>query len=760
MGDPMEANLPGRGRWVVFAVAALAYSWTLGLQFQIDDYYLIPRSGHLLAELGDLLTSRDDLVLGGAPRLNINEHPNFQPILWSVLALGAQVSGVPVSPVLLHGLCALLHALTALLVLAMLRRVLPAEGALVGGICFAAFPGAAQAVSWISAGSHVLTVLFGAAALTLLWDSAHRDRWKLSRAWCAGILLGLAFWSHTQALTWFILGAIVLLVFHQRRRFPIIRLLTMTLPLVAAWWVRARFMGTWSLDYNGQFRAGLSAVPRMLEGIPTMVGQTLLPWNRREEMQDLAALFQQLGPRLIWFVPWLLLLVMPLALGRAPLKRRLILVVLMGGVLLLPTLMGYSLYIDEPDNRGSRVAYNFLPVLAASVGLLWCLAKSIPSSILRRVAVGVFALVALLSIDSMVHVARTEWRAAEAIRTRHESLQSHHEVAKPGTALLVIDSASTMAGIPLIGPPRLRDAARPPMSPVPMNVTCLPWEQDLAESRLLPSSPISFRVLRHTSEGYVATGQDLPPLGNPPALESAAVPPEMASSGALRWAPTTSVPARRISKITLPLAPGAAGMVALYCRAEGVNRLMRIPVKENETAVTVLLDEDLEWLMSSRFVDVLAQSDRLIRSADGMPKLAFGSGFDLEVIQPRGGARISALPDLAMVLGDQPPDGELVFQFKLQPGAATYRADIQLDSNNLVLQADGTAHAPMSSGTVLHATLGSPGSFQDLVEHLSQVLKPYGVETVPVTWRVLLLNRDDFATPRARSAWNRFELAL
>jgi hypothetical protein len=228
------------------ALATLAYCWVVTLAFQIDDYYLIPKATCFTKSLGSMLLDPAHLFGGGPPLLDPAEHPHFQPTLWLLLAGLHFGYGEPVSAPLFHGAILLLHAFATALSLRVFSRFLPPIGAVFGAVILAILPAGAQSVSWVSAGSHVLAVIFGLLAMDLILKPRVPKNAYAKRSLLVGVCLALAFCSHVESLSW-IAVAIGLIALRERTaRSRLFACGLALLPLLAVAFIRMRFLGSWS----------------------------------------------------------------------------------------------------------------------------------------------------------------------------------------------------------------------------------------------------------------------------------------------------------------------------------------------------------------------------------------------------------------------------------------------------------------------------------------------------------------------------------
>ncbi len=146
-------------------------------------------------------------------RLHVSENPAFHPVtaastlrlwtkptlglyvpatytLWAATALFAAGPDGSLSPRLFHAVSLLLHALSALLVFLILRRLnAPALAAAAGSLLFAFHPIQVEAVAWISAQKDLLSGLFSLVSLhRLIVYRQEGKRWNQGAAFVAFVL--------------------------------------------------------------------------------------------------------------------------------------------------------------------------------------------------------------------------------------------------------------------------------------------------------------------------------------------------------------------------------------------------------------------------------------------------------------------------------------------------------------------------------------------------------------------------------------------
>jgi hypothetical protein len=767
-----------RAAFAVALIAVLAYGWVCALAFQIDDYYLIPKAPCFLKSLGSMLLDPAHMVTGGPPLLDPSEHPHFQPTLWALLATLTPLSGEPLRAPLFHGAILLLHAAASVALLRLLSRFLPLGAATVGAIFFAILPAGAQSASWISAGSHVLAVLFGVLALDTLLRPSKGPYRHFGRAILAGDFMALAFLSHVEALAWILLGLLVLLQQRAQLGVRIASAVMYLAPLLVVWFVRTRFLGSWSFGYKGQIQPGMEALRSMeFLGLPGIALQMTVPWNRQASVADIAPIAQSLAPRAVWFLPFALLLLLlaarcvmrpstlssPSAESTRTTKHLLVGLLLAFGLILGPALFSSSLYHMDPDNRGSRALYSPAAPMAAILAFACAVLLRGPGPRIRAMTRILLVLIFAICGDALYHVAQTELRAASFITTRQVQILRASEEAPPGTTLLVVDSQSTYAGIPLIGPDLLPSLVRPPFADRPVAVIVAPWLTDLVENRTLLTTDGPMQILQWEGNGYRVLAEDVPARASIPPLLSAPVPEEMASTAAMRWTPKSQVSARSIAGLRVRLKPGPSQAVTVLLRAEGVNRYVETRAAEDDSELFFLLDEDFEWLTAKAFVDVLVMGDRVAHTADDPPELL--KEFDATLSLRVGGSRtaFSMGEEIPLQTDALPAEGRLHLTVRFGLEEAEYRMQYTADLKAMPASSKNsasftTADLTFESGTyILAATATSkrePASLRRLPELFEQVLAPYGIHALNASVRLVLEHPGaNPRLPRARSAW-------
>ena len=233
--------------WIVAGLALLFYANTLGHDFAVDDkivYYENKYVKQGLAGIPDLLT-RDSFMGYFGEDKQLLEGGRYRPLSLVTFALEHQLWGLraPLS----HAVNVLLYALTAVLLLGLLRRMLPAPVALIATLLFMAHPVHTEAVANVKGREDLLGCLFlvGTAWYGLRYDRAQGSA-ALNLLGLAGcFLLGLL--AKENSITWLALLPLTLHTFGHTDRTDWKRLAIATAPLlvlVAAWFLyRAQITG-------------------------------------------------------------------------------------------------------------------------------------------------------------------------------------------------------------------------------------------------------------------------------------------------------------------------------------------------------------------------------------------------------------------------------------------------------------------------------------------------------------------------------------
>lgn len=726
----------------VAAAAILAYSWAAGLAFQIDDYWIIPSSGTQLRTLAELVTKPAELFRGDGMPLPEPEVPLFQPVLWAQFALERRLAGEPVDAALFHLGSVLLHAATAVALLAWLGRRFGRRAALPGALLFAIHPGAAQAVTWVSARGLVLVLLFGILA-SLAEERGHRTgrrRWE----WLAGALLGLALWSHSSAAAVVVL-ALVLALLRRRRsgsRTLLLATAALLVPAAVAAVVRRGYLGPAAATYIGGISVGFEAVPRMLRALPALARQVLAPWNRDAAVADVSPLLAAAGGPATWAVAGWTLAILPALVRDAGARRRLGAAFAAFALLGAPALFLGSLYLGAHDFRSSRALYPALAAVAAALAA--AVAADPGAGPWRRIRAAGLVLLALVALDGLVHTARVERRAAGLVRARAEGIAAAAEEVGAGGLVQVLDPHVTFAGVPLVSPKHVPKTVRPPFrSPALAARTSNDLGALLFEGALT-AWPGRLRILAWEETRYVALGGVLPPIPEtlPPLAASDSDLPDSAC-----FRPAFEAPPRAAAAIRVPLAPGAARTVYVLVRNERTQILHEVQAGEGAAEAWAGLDEQQDWLLADRIEAVY------VRGA-GM-----GAGPpELRRSLPEADARTEPAGDGPMPIGATPeflvpgagPSDALRILLSARVGDAVFRT-VYLAPPEAIDRSAGVARYRPRPEDVVYATHESL-RFDRIRGYFEEILALYGLRRLTIDWR-LSIHHPGRKTERARSPW-------
>ncbi|MAG59020.1 MAG: hypothetical protein CMJ83_22255 [Planctomycetes bacterium] len=727
----------------IVVVTFMAWLWVKGLHFQIDDWWIVPRAQELAGGFAELLADPGRLVGGGEPALDTSEHHNFQPTLWIVAAVLSALGGEPLHPVTFHLTGAVLHGIAAALLFLLLRRFTPLGPALAASAWFVLAACGAQAVTWWSANAHVLFVIFAMLAFLNVLRGRREDR--APAFFAAGALTTLAFWSHTEALmfVFVVLGGVPYRRWGGRR--SAIAVVGVVAPLAFGWLVRARFLGTWTLGYSGSLKASPASIGRILDYLPDFASQVIGPWNRSPD-----AAIDPLVPDgalagTVAVLPWCLLGAVALGQGAPEIRRRVGWLVVVLAIMSAPAAFSFTLNEPNVDNRESRVLYPLLPVLAFGVATCFAAIR------LRVVNVVAAALLLLVSADTFVQNARIELDAAERIRARVRGLEAVGIRAGPDVTVLATDDHSQWAGVPLIGHHLAATAAAPFVSQS-LRVRQAHDLAQLLESRWLATEPRPLRVVAWHDGEWAPRGPLLPALPGPIQLQGMK-PPE---PGMLRWVPTASAPPRAITGLQFRADPTRGAEVEVLCRTTSGFVGYRIALGPQDRIVTVLLDEEPQWLFGDVIQDILARGPALLHGADDPPGILRQVPTLATLLTPAG-VDVPADSVPTCRFRDLPVGCRLKLRFWFELAQISFSLDYEIPANALVRGPDGVASYTPRKEDWSASSFRVRTAFDNLEEIWNAYLEPYGVEKLSVRWRAAILYPGGDAI-RARTAWARFHV--
>lgn len=753
---------------VVGLVALTAYAWVLALAFQLDDYDHIRTS---MAMFGALPDGADLPRADGPASAEADPSYIFRPVLWTALALAWGITSTPVAPFGFHLLLLGVHVGNTLLLHALFRRLLHPMPALVGALFFAIHPGAAQAVSWVSAGGDpiaLLCLLVGAHAVAAAGRATDRPLWRYTLA--AGISVGVATAAKESALTAVAFFGVWLLCL--RRPSTALGVLAfggaLVGPLLVTLSIRRAVLGTWSLQYAGGSTAKLSLLGESLARLGEYLPGVLYPWNQAPEVDSFAPFVPGLligqtaeatSGVLVWFaLPFAAPLLIAVVLTPFFSLPRLGLVAIAFLCAAVPALFHH---VPTPEsephlNHASRTACMLMPSFAFVVGLAVEAARRWRDTYVLQAALLAVGAVGILSIDTLVHVARTELAVAARIEQRLAVIDAAVDTDDGDSAIVVIDPEAQRAGISMLGV-HAPSAFRPPFHAREVELYHLTSRAALTESGLLRSIARRIRVLELDDDGYLTdTRAPIPPL------QQADGPAELHEErtdnpGSLRlWRPRAEVAPRALAGFAFPFAAGAAARVAVVFDG-GTTRFERVlamPASDAARELTVLVDDTDDWSnwnWSPGIEAIELRSDPATLDLAETPRL-LTEDVPLEIVLPDG-AETFDLGDLPTwtVTGVPPSAAGLRFRFDVvRPGV---RAPMIFEIPNERLEAAGnrrswTWNQQSDRGTGEYAWL----DFGVLSELWDTMVAPHGIERLEVPLRVEALHADG-VTVMARSPW-------
>lgn len=641
---------------IVFGAAVLAYSWSVALHFQFDDYWLIPSAGYQLRELGGVLGHPVGLVTGTERHLPFLLQHLFQPVVWLMLVIEKWISGEPLSPFVFHASSILVHAVTAVALLRLFRVWLDLPSAMVGALFFAVDPAASQAVSWTAARGDLLVTLFCVLAL----DSIVRAREK--PVWAAGLYLALGLLSKPTLLSMLPLHVAALVLVLRDRGWKVVakNLLVLLVPLAVVWVVRSRYLGTWAMVYVGGIKPSLSQVPIMIDRFWDFVRACLVPWNASAEARPFAPLFAAVG-QVVVLLLWLALPVLALVRDFKGVAPKLAIGLGISALLAGPALLLWALY---PAASGTFMNRSLYPVIAALAWLVAVVSRPAVAAVskpsgLERALAGVLVLVFAASVDSLVHVARTEIAASSVTSARIASLEAASKRAGPDTALVVNDTHVGFAGIMLTFS-QIRTAMAPPFHEPRVDVHYAPDLPAFVRSdQWFGGIAGPVQILKWTGSEYVPVSKRIAGITRPL--------PELVPAGNSTWKPATSVAPRSFRGIRIAAkapVPSGSHLIIKSTKTE-VRRPIAIAAGQS---TVVGLDDDVDWLTSQELVSVAIEppvADARITLVESLPKLA--------VLAPKPQSELPMLETPEITVAKLAGVKRLRFRFELVVFGSQYR---------------------------------------------------------------------------------------
>ncbi len=506
-----------RSMLIIAAAAILAHAWCLTLPFQADDYILLRGAPSALG-----LMAPPSPPPGVAPDLLDNTYL-FRPVTWILWSGLTWIGGGIAHPVLFHAVSVLLKAVSAVLLLRVLRRTgVSHAAAMVGVLLFATFPGSSQATTWISAQGDQLAVLFMSwVTYRVVATRSEGESWGHVGAVALGTALAVGSKDvalatlPAVAIAWWVTPGLP-------RRIPWKLLVAVAIGTLAVLSARAWCLGTWSPRYLSPVTFAFGDLVKL----PRLFGHALAYWNSAAVFSDVAPVLGQvlnaitgsLDAARIWLVylaPFALLL--PACWGSLVVRWRLhaSIAAALACVLIPPLLV----YTDSGVQSISRVYEPAGAIMAVWLAVGLHLGGSGSKSGLRLIRL---LPLALLVVDFGVHVARTELRAGSHVSARLETLKRISTAAPAGTRIAVIDREAHVGGIPTLYF-TIAFASRPPfMSP---GIDTVWWPSRDTLSRLDAwfghAGPVMVVEAASDGIGYVPVGAPLPPRPlTPPGITS------------------------------------------------------------------------------------------------------------------------------------------------------------------------------------------------------------------------------------------------
>ncbi|HTE05240.1 MAG TPA: hypothetical protein VK824_03510 [Planctomycetota bacterium] len=752
-GSPASGSRPGAVAACLVVLAALcAYGWTLrGPVFELDDYSYVGCAAAPAREVFGL----DRPELAGQEPDGGGSAFLFRPLTWLSLRLEVAISGAPLSPLVFHAGSLVLHALAALLVLLLLSVWMSRPAAFLGALIFAVHPGGGQAVLWVAArGDLLMTVCALAALLAAARPGAGRG-WL--RALAAGAALALSVLSKNQALS-FVPIVLLLLAWSERGRGPagaVMRSGLALLPVAVAWLWQAWVTGGFRPTYVGGQTFTPAMLPEMLARWPSLLVQLLVPWctetGTGSYAPRLAGLLATLElPRAALVAPLLALPAAALLVSPGRFGWRALAAVSALALVTFPPLLVWN---ERMSFGWSRVLYPAMVPLAALFGLALDALRARPAPASRAGRVAAWALacaVALMTADTLVHLARTEGHARELVRGRLAAVEKVLADGPPAVLVAVIDPGAEFAGLPLLAS-FVGSAMSPPFRSELAPVVHAWSEPVLMESGLLASHPGPVRVLALEDETLRPVGPPLPRLPDPlPELVPAP------GSGGLRWAPAGAVPPRAVGCIVFVVPPGPARRWEAAARSDRVRRswVLDLPAGDAPREVPVSLEGDFQWAVGARLLAVTlvpADGGPVAGGAPLGPPRLLARPPAVEAVLPAENAQAGFDSRPAFALRGVPPGMPLRLEFSIGSYQPAVSFDYLIAPQDVRLGADGLAHFDLPAREPDHADLPSV-RWDNLSALYERHFAKRAMPSLDVHWRVAVLLPDG-ATMIGRSAY-------
>lgn len=590
----------------MFVLAFGANAWILGLEFQNDDYREIPSAA---VKLG---LERAPADVAWAEALRTTTY-SYRPALWATLLGLKRLSGPHPEPWIFHAFFLTAHAFASVLVWRLLGSRAGPAAALIGGAALAVLPGGIQAASWVAAGGDQLAVLFMLLA-GVASDRVLRERSTPALVAC-GVAVACATLAKETAVA--LLPALALLWIAPPAGAPRSGGRIAGLAVAAgagalvAWTLRASALGTWTPMYwSGEWTSPLGAIGRL----PTALRGFLVPWHAPGATPDLDPVVPRAlsalglgaeGARGAFTVLVCGAFVLPVALGFlfATACRRVTMLALLalGLLVILPVLP-----VTADDGvEASRALYPSSLILAVLEG---CAAREIAARGPRWPIA--FAPLFVLSLDLLVHVARTERFVAGLIRTARSDLRAVLDCGD-GARVLLITPPEWIRSVPFLGE-RAAASVSPPFGDPCRVPLSWPTAERLKWCPPIREDPAPFRVLEWDGHGIRDRHPPLaaiPPLA--PALEQ-----DRADPGLFR--PASAIPPRGLAgiRIEVDAGPGERASGTVQIRAGDHTRDVRFDSTGNQALVLPVPDDafDEAWLRVPSVDSVRVVGARLSRA--------------------------------------------------------------------------------------------------------------------------------------------------
>ncbi len=737
--DPARPSGSWRLALFVGALAAACQAWVLTLQFQIDDYWLLPSAGRQLADAIRLLLAPEQWWSGELPRLPWPEAPLFQPVVWALLAPLVKLGGVPLDSAVMHTAGMVFHGLAAALLLLRLHAAVGRQAALFGTLLFSVSAAGIQGVSWIaSLGIPVVLVLALATWRTLdrLSEASPRRAWLFP-----GTIAALALGAHNAGV---LVPCLALLASARavRRRPTAALFFLLPSALLFAW--RWRYLGTPSLVYGGGTAADWSTIPRMFAALPGLVAWCAAPWRALPPRQTEGAWLPELGVPVFAAVALFLLAVGLGGWMTWKAHRGLALkLAIAAAAFALPALFMWSMGLETSvsDGRFGRAAYLPMAWILALAGA----GLGSPTPRLRRVRMALFVALLVIQIDALIHTARLERRVAHDIATRRTLAES---AASTGHSLAIIDSAAESSGIPLVLAPLYSRALRPPFVSRGATVRGFFDEAGVLESGWLTRTTGPVQVLTWGDLARQFSSAELP--GAPTALTGPlyrSLPPKL--PGTLRFGMESPVDPRVHPVLLIEKTPSASPFYFAFETEVGPSHAYPLP--GSEAQLTIGLDQVHTWMFGRALREFHTSDVGPIRVQWRNELPAFPA-----IASPGTGSTYSVRELPTWIISDFPKGRDLELAQVFSMGGASFRILYRAPERDLPRDPGGTVrYVPRLADRVSanHPEI----HWEALREYYSGTLVRYSVRRVKLEWRLsAVYPGTDLAT--TRSDWSTLSL--